>query len=46
MLELLIQKCIITSNQDFTKPGDIFRRVIECIASGIFLPGIVFNIVN
>ena len=39
MLELLIQKCIVSANQEFTRPGDIFRRVIECIASGIFLPG-------
>lgn len=41
MLELLVQKCISSANPDFMKYGDIFRRVIECIASGLFLPGIV-----
>ena len=39
MLELLVQKCIASANPDFVRPGDIFRRVIECIASGVFLPG-------
>ena len=39
MLELLIQKCIASANPDFVRPGDIFRRVIEGIASGVFLPG-------
>ena len=40
MLELLVQKCIFSANPDFTRPGDVFRRVMECVASGIFLPGI------
>ena len=39
MLELLVQKCIESAKADFMRPGDIFRRVIECIASGVFLPG-------
>ena len=39
MLELLVQKCIISANPDFTRPGDVFRRVMECVASDIFLPG-------
>lgn len=34
-----MQKCIVSANPDFKKPGDIFRRVIECVAAGIFLPG-------
>ena len=33
-----MQKCIVTANSDFTKPGDMFRRVMECVASGLFLP--------
>lgn len=41
MLELLVQKCITSANPDFLRSGDIFRRVIECIASGLFLPGIL-----
>lgn len=39
VLQLLVQKCIVSANSDFTKPGDVFRRVVECVASGIFLPG-------
>ena len=39
MLQLLVQKCIVSANSDFTKPGDVFRRVVECVASGLFLPG-------
>lgn len=39
VLQLLVQKCIVSANSDFTKPGDVFRRVIECVASGLFLPG-------
>lgn len=40
MLELIVQKCIVSANQEFTRPGDIFRRFIECVASGLFLPGL------
>lgn len=40
-----MQKCIISANPDFKKPGDIFRRVIECVAGGIFLPGGVLALV-
>lgn len=39
MLILLVQKCIVSASHDYTKPGDVFRRVMECVASGIFLPG-------
>jgi hypothetical protein len=39
MIELLVPKCIISANPDYTKPGDVFRRVVECVASGLFLPG-------
>ena len=28
----------MSANSDFTKPGDVFRRVMECVASGLFLP--------
>ena len=42
MLELLVQKCITSATPDFTKPGDVFRRVMECVASGVFLPGMHF----
>ena len=38
ILQLLVQKCIVSANTDFTKPGDVFRRVMECVASGLFLP--------
>lgn len=38
ILQLLVQKSIVTANSDFTKPGDVFRRVMECVASGLFLP--------
>lgn len=34
-----MQKCIVSANSDFMKPGDVFRRVMECVASGLFLPG-------
>ena len=39
MLELMVQKCIASANPDFLKPGDVFRRIMECVASGVFLPG-------
>ena len=34
-----MQKSLISANPDYTRPGDVFRRVMECVASGIFLPG-------
>lgn len=40
ILELLVQKSLTSANPDYTRPGDAFRRVMECVASGIFLPGI------
>lgn len=36
-----MQKCLTSANPDYTRPGDAFRRVMECVASGIFLPGMV-----
>ena len=36
---MLIHKCITSAPPNYLRPGDIFRRVIECIASGVFLPG-------
>lgn len=38
-MQLLVQKCIVSANSDFTKPGDVFRRIMECVGSGLFLPG-------
>jgi zinc finger RNA-binding protein len=38
-LELLVQKSLMSANPDYTRPGDVFRRVMECVASGVFLPG-------
>ena len=32
--ELVVQKCIASAN-----PGDVLRRLIECISSGMILPG-------
>lgn len=29
----------MSANSDFTKPGDVFRRIMECVGSGLFLPG-------
>lgn len=46
ILELLVQKCLTSANPDYTRPGDAFRRVMECVASGIFLPGMVDSINN
>ncbi|BFY97121.1 hypothetical protein BsWGS_00159 [Bradybaena similaris] len=37
-MELLVEKCVSTSHAN-TSPGEAFRRVFECIASGILLPG-------
>ncbi|KAK6191667.1 hypothetical protein SNE40_003295 [Patella caerulea] len=37
-LELLVEKCISSGGQVLS-PGDGLRRVFECIASGILLPG-------
>ena len=41
MIELLVQKCVVSAPREFTRPGDIFRRIIECVASGLFLPGMI-----
>lgn len=35
-----MQKSVVSASPDFTKPGDVFRRVMECVASGLFLPGV------
>uniref|UniRef100_A0A0B7B826 DZF domain-containing protein n=1 Tax=Arion vulgaris TaxID=1028688 RepID=A0A0B7B826_9EUPU len=37
-MELLVEKCISTGGASMA-PGDSLRRVFECIASGILLPG-------
>jgi zinc finger RNA-binding protein len=37
-LELLVEKCI-SSGPPTPSPGDAFRRIFECLASGILLPG-------
>ena len=34
-----MQRCLVSANHDYTRPGDVFRRVMECVASGVFLPG-------
>lgn len=40
-MELLVEKCVSSGGPNMT-PGDALRRVFECIASGILLPGIFF----
>lgn len=37
-MELLVEKCVSTGGANMA-PGDALRRVFECIASGILLPG-------
>ncbi|KAH9492954.1 hypothetical protein Btru_023915 [Bulinus truncatus] len=37
-MELLVEKCVSTGGINMA-PGDSLRRVFECIASGIILPG-------
>ena len=37
-LELLVEKCLSSAEQPLG-PGEAFRRVLECISSGILLPG-------
>jgi len=37
-MELLVEKCV-SSGGPAMSPGDALRRVFECIASGIFMPG-------
>jgi len=37
-MELLVEKCVSTAGPSVA-PGDALRRVFECIASGILLPG-------
>lgn len=37
-LELICEKAIATCNRPLG-PGEALRRVLECIASGILLPG-------
>ena len=38
-LELICEKAIATCNRPLG-PGEALRRVLECIASGILLPGL------
>jgi len=37
-MELLVEKCVSTGGATMA-PGDSLRRLFECIASGILLPG-------
>lgn len=37
-MELLVEKCVSSGGANMS-PGDALRRVFECIASGILLPG-------
>jgi len=37
-MELLVEKCVSSGGANMN-PGDALRRVFECIASGILLPG-------
>ncbi|KAL5005395.1 hypothetical protein ScPMuIL_018851 [Solemya velum] len=37
-MELLVEKCVSSGNAN-SSPGDALRRVFECIASGILMPG-------
>ena len=37
-MELLVEKCV-SSGGGHLNPGDALRRVFECIASGVLLPG-------
>jgi zinc finger RNA-binding protein len=37
-MELLVEKCVSSGGTNMS-PGDALRRVFECIASGILLPG-------
>lgn len=37
-MELLVEKCV-GSGGGSLNPGDALRRVFECIASGVLLPG-------
>lgn len=37
-MELLVEKCVSSGGPNLN-PGDSLRRIFECIASGIFLPG-------
>lgn len=37
-MELLVEKCVSSAGSN-CNPGDALRRVFECIASGMLLPG-------
>jgi len=37
-MELVVEKCVASGGPNMS-PGDALRRVFECIASGILLPG-------
>nr|KAG5697727.1 hypothetical protein BaRGS_006249 [Batillaria attramentaria] len=37
-MELLVEKCVSSGGPNMS-PGDALRRVFECIASGVILPG-------
>ena len=37
-MELLVEKCVSSAGSN-CNPGDALRRIFECIASGMLLPG-------
>ena len=42
-MELLVEKAL-SSSQQALGPGEAFRRVLECISSGLLLEGAVVNL--
>lgn len=44
-MELLVEKCVASGGPSMS-PGDALRRVFECIASGLLLPGKCQNYLN
>jgi len=44
MLELLVEKCLIgLGGLESLSPGNALRRVFECVASGLMLPGKLYT---
>ena len=41
----MVEKCI-SSGHGNIGPGDALRRVFECIAAGMLLPGILIFVLN
>jgi hypothetical protein len=44
-MELLVEKCV-SSGGGHLNPGDALRRVFECIASGVLLPGKISKLIT